>query len=106
MYIVIYTKSLLHELTTPSWFKLSDTVSSVSAIAFTDRDLDEGELGGTVTWDEPAETFHVTFYAVYLSEDDIGETKSFNNNDNEGNTINNDNNELHMMILVILAQTN
>jgi hypothetical protein len=61
---VIYTKSSLLEQTTPMWLAISDTISVVSNVSFTDHDLDREELGHTVTWLEAGDVVVVN-YNVY-----------------------------------------
>ncbi|CAE7504323.1 PIF1, partial [Symbiodinium sp. KB8] len=68
-FVLLYTKSVLAEQTTPHAGVLNDTVSSVSNISFWDKDLDEGELGGRIYWLPPEERSQVTHYAVYLAEE-------------------------------------
>ena len=58
-HLVIYTKSLLVEQTTPANFALSDTQSIASAIVFVDLDLDYGDLGGNISWSPPNESKQV-----------------------------------------------
>lgn len=45
-----------------------DRHSPVAFVAFTDFDLDAGQLGGTVSWGSPLDTVSVTEYNVYLAE--------------------------------------
>ncbi|CAE7297577.1 PIF1, partial [Symbiodinium necroappetens] len=75
-HIVVYTKSTLVEQTTPSFLELNDTASSVSGIVFVDRDLDEEELGGDITWVKPIDFSQVTLYSVYLSATFDAENRS------------------------------
>ncbi len=53
-YFCVYTQSILVEQATPASHLLFDAFSSVSAIEFTDKDQDEAEMGGTITWRMPA----------------------------------------------------
>ena len=66
-HIAVYTKSTLVEQTTPVGVVISDTVAVVGSITFPDYDLDLGELGGIVAWQEPNDTAQVTHYAVYYA---------------------------------------
>lgn len=47
-FVLIYTRSLLVEQTTPVGSFLNDSVASVRNVSFTDLDLDNLELGGNV----------------------------------------------------------
>jgi hypothetical protein len=75
-YIVVYTKSSLAEQTTPADLYISDSVESVSNIAFVDRDLDAGEIGETLTWTAPLDVSLVTYYSVYLAYSESGLRRS------------------------------
>lgn len=75
-HVVVYTRSSLVEQTTPQWFLINDTNSSVRDIVFPDQDLDADEFGGTVSWSEPYESSQVTFYAAYLAESATGANRS------------------------------
>lgn len=74
-HMLIYTQSSLTEQTTPAVLSLFDAVASVSSLFFIDKDLDQYELGGTITWDSPLTTsptredsyYRVKFYDVYLA---------------------------------------
>ena len=66
-HVLVYEKSSLAEQTTPTALNLTDVISSVSSVGFVDKDLDAGELGGTVTWMAPEELSQVTHYVVYLA---------------------------------------
>ena len=63
-FIVGHTKSSLAEQNTPAHLHISDSVESVSNIAFIDRDLDAGEIGDTVVWAAPLDVTLVTHYLV------------------------------------------
>eukprot|EP00928_Gymnodinium_smaydae_P001477 TRINITY_DN10542_c2_g1_i1.p1 TRINITY_DN10542_c2_g1~~TRINITY_DN10542_c2_g1_i1.p1 ORF type:complete len:3412 (-),score=718.22 TRINITY_DN10542_c2_g1_i1:80-9991(-) len=56
------------ESTTPASLYIDDTDSSVSALNFTELDLDRFEIGGPVTWSEPVNVKHVTHYLIYLTD--------------------------------------
>eukprot|EP00931_Biecheleriopsis_adriatica_P047846 TRINITY_DN27614_c0_g1_i1.p1 TRINITY_DN27614_c0_g1~~TRINITY_DN27614_c0_g1_i1.p1 ORF type:complete len:2694 (+),score=299.82 TRINITY_DN27614_c0_g1_i1:41-8083(+) len=75
-YVLVYAASTLHEQTTPYALKISDTDSSATNVNFTDRDLDEYDLGGTITWEEPADISLVTHYLIYLSMASYGKNRS------------------------------
>ena len=75
-HLVVYTKSSLVEQSTPGPVAIADVDSSVSSVAFPDKDLDGGQLGGVVTWSAPAATAQVVGYNVYFSQDDAGASKS------------------------------
>ena len=52
---VVYLSSTLGEQSTPTQSAaIVDMTASPSNVAFVDRDLDEDELGGTITWTPPA----------------------------------------------------
>jgi hypothetical protein len=74
--ILVYTKSLLVEQSTPSMLFINDTDSSISNLSFIDRDLDGKELGGKIMWKMPEDVQYVTEYLVYLSADDVGTNRS------------------------------
>ncbi|HCT64172.1 MAG TPA: hypothetical protein DIC60_02670 [Lachnospiraceae bacterium] len=46
---------------------------AVTNVQFTDTDTNTSQIGGLVTWTEPADTSNITHYVVYASED--GTTK-------------------------------
>ena len=50
-HILLYTRSLHHEQTTPVATALEDRDSTVASAVFIDRDLDVGEIGGVVLRD-------------------------------------------------------
>mmetsp|Transcript_80879 Transcript_80879/g.203437 ORF Transcript_80879/g.203437 Transcript_80879/m.203437 type:complete len:1087 (+) Transcript_80879:96-3356(+) len=75
-HIVVFSASALAEQTTPVALAISDSTQSASSTTFTDLDLDPSDLGGAVTWTEPAETAQVTYYVVYLATDASGSDKS------------------------------
>ena len=63
-HLVVYTKSSLAEQTTPAALTLSDVSSSVSNVAFVDKDLDSGQLYRLVTWMAPSDTYQVTHLSL------------------------------------------
>jgi hypothetical protein len=66
LHIVVYTRSVLVEQTTPVPFRFEDRVDFVTNVSFPDFDLDETELGGLLLWESPEDTAQVTHYVVYL----------------------------------------
>lgn len=76
-HLLVYTKSALAEQSTPVAFNLSDSDASVSNISFPDLDLDQGHLGGNLTWLEPADTSQVQDYAMYLAADEVGAARAY-----------------------------
>eukprot|EP00929_Paragymnodinium_shiwhaense_P012941 TRINITY_DN120814_c0_g1_i1.p1 TRINITY_DN120814_c0_g1~~TRINITY_DN120814_c0_g1_i1.p1 ORF type:complete len:2619 (+),score=458.28 TRINITY_DN120814_c0_g1_i1:635-7858(+) len=75
-HIIIYTLSSLIEQTTPEIHMIYDAFASISGIEFTDNDLDVGDLGGLITWQEPTITDRVVDYLVYMSERSAGLARS------------------------------
>ncbi|CAK9114838.1 unnamed protein product [Durusdinium trenchii] len=71
-YILVYTKSLLAEQSTPVAFTLEDSIASASGVAFYDRDLDEGDVGGDLYWFPPSDTSLVDFYEIYFANGTAG----------------------------------
>lgn len=71
-FLTVFARSSLAEQTTPRWVEVVDTVSSVSNIAFIDKDLDWEELGGRVSWSHPPSRSRVEFYELYLASDASG----------------------------------
>ncbi|CAE8587968.1 unnamed protein product, partial [Polarella glacialis] len=68
-HIVVYAASNSSEYTTPASAVLTDSSESVSAPAFTDLDLDAGEIGGQVSWAEPGNSSGlVSSYRLYLAQ--------------------------------------
>ncbi|CAE7188320.1 unnamed protein product, partial [Symbiodinium necroappetens] len=61
---VVYTKSELVEQTTPVSIALSDADASVSAVDLQDFDLDFFQIGGVLSWAEPADTAQVIRYVA------------------------------------------
>ncbi|CAE8611043.1 unnamed protein product [Polarella glacialis] len=76
-HITVFTKSALVEQTTPAALAFQDEASRVSNITFIDYDLDEGEIGGNVTWLAPPDDSEVTEYLVYYSQDRFGANREF-----------------------------
>ncbi|CAE7205931.1 PIF1, partial [Symbiodinium microadriaticum] len=68
-HLLLYTKSILVEQTTPVAVNISDTVASVSSVEFVDQDLDIDDLGGDVAWAEPVSDIeYVHFYDVCFTQ--------------------------------------
>ncbi len=36
------------------------------------KDLDDGDIGGVITWNEPLDLLHVAYYSIYLADDVTG----------------------------------
>ena len=75
-HVVLYMRSSLGEQTTPTALELSDSVVTVSNVGFTDLDLDLGQIGGSVTWDMPAENQFITAFLVYVATGAAGAGRS------------------------------
>ncbi|CAE7663589.1 PIF1 [Symbiodinium sp. CCMP2592] len=75
-YLVVYTRSVSSEQTTPSSLQIIDTDSTAENISFIDKDLEAGEIGGTVSWAEPMETSQVQDYLLYLGLNDTRQRSS------------------------------
>jgi hypothetical protein len=75
-HLVVYTRSVLVEQTTPVATTLSDNAAVVSNVVFSDRDLDAGDIGGNLTFSEPADTRAVSHNAAYLAKDANGTDRS------------------------------
>ena len=58
--LVVYTASLLVGQTTPASFCVSDTVASVRSVSCPGFDLDDGDIGGFLSWDEAWEVSEIT----------------------------------------------
>ncbi|CAE7249432.1 unnamed protein product, partial [Symbiodinium microadriaticum] len=69
-YLYVFTKSSLFEQTTPVGLKVSDTSPQITNIEFSDQDLDVDEIGGNLTWTEPANWTLVTHYYIYFAKED------------------------------------
>ena len=63
-HFVVYASSVLYEQTTPEALAIVDAAVSASAIEFPDKDLDAGELGGTIAWSPPSDASQVGHYNV------------------------------------------
>ncbi|CAK9114836.1 unnamed protein product [Durusdinium trenchii] len=63
----VFTESVLAEQSTPVATPLSDSFGLVSNISFPDFDLDETDLGGTLTWAPPLDESQVEQYMIYLA---------------------------------------
>jgi hypothetical protein len=72
----VYAASSLTEQTTPETHLIFDAVALVSAIVFTDKDLDPAELGGMVSWTAPAIAARVQSYTMYLATSAGGSYRS------------------------------
>jgi len=66
-YICVYAVSSLAMSSSPAAIQFYDVDSPVRNLAFTDLDLDVGQLGGTISWVAPSDTVEVTGYVVYRS---------------------------------------
>ncbi|CAE8581857.1 unnamed protein product, partial [Polarella glacialis] len=71
-HLVVYSRSSLEEQTTPAFVSLVDVDASVSGIVFQDKDLDQLQVGGTVSWSPPTVISQVVDYLVYLAQDSAG----------------------------------
>ncbi|CAE7198834.1 unnamed protein product, partial [Symbiodinium sp. CCMP2592] len=68
-HLAIFAKSVLVEQTTPASLLIFDAAASVSDLAFDDLDLDEQQLGGSITFLPPASSANlVDSYAIYLAQ--------------------------------------
>lgn len=74
-HLAIYTRSALAEQSTPFSLLVSDANQGALNVSFVDLDLDENDLGGDMSWLEPAEHTEVTHYAAYLASDNAGTNK-------------------------------
>lgn len=72
-HFLIYSVSELEEQTTPAALAISDINASVAAVNFIDLDLDQGELGGNVSWLEPSAELYR--YKVYLATSPQGDQR-------------------------------
>ncbi|CAJ1389097.1 unnamed protein product [Effrenium voratum] len=67
----------IRKQTTPAVHVIHDADASVSNVGFVGKDLDLEDLGGYVSWTQPAsDADRVLAYSVYLSEDDMGTGRS------------------------------
>eukprot|EP00434_Breviolum_minutum_P004419 symbB.v1.2.003894.t1/scaffold217.1/size263214/4 len=83
-HFVIYSKSILAEQTTPSFFAFLDEFSLAGNVSFVDDDLDRYEIGGDLEWLQPEDDSEVTDYLVYLAQDRFGRNRSFLGNVSQG----------------------
>ncbi|CAJ1408195.1 unnamed protein product [Effrenium voratum] len=67
-YFLVYTKSVLVEQSTPVALSLVEAseLFRVLGLTFSDYDLDEEELGGTLTWSAPQVMGEIVSYQIYL----------------------------------------
>ncbi|CAJ1408192.1 unnamed protein product [Effrenium voratum] len=65
--LAVYTRSTLAEQSTPASAPVSDTAAAVANLSFPDLDLDATHIGGTFSWEEPADDSYVTHYEVYIA---------------------------------------
>ncbi|CAE7192730.1 unnamed protein product, partial [Symbiodinium sp. KB8] len=75
-HFTVFTKSLLVEQTTPAFLAIQDEASRANNVSFVDDDLDEGEIGGNLTWLPAEDDSEVVDYVVYLAEDRYGTNRS------------------------------
>jgi len=73
---VIYTKSILVEQTTPSSLLIQDAAASTSNLTFGDKDLDQFQVAGNITWTEAADVSDVVEYMIYMAHDRFGSNRS------------------------------
>ena len=66
-YPTIHATLALTEQTTPVGLSPIDKVARVENIAFTDLDLDRGDVGGNLSWSAPTDTSLDTHYLVYFA---------------------------------------
>ena len=81
MYVVVFSRSSLYVQTTPEAKALSAVDVAASATApggapFDDFDLDSSQLGGTLTWDPPADVTSVAGYSLYVATSSVGAGRS------------------------------
>jgi WD40 repeat protein len=75
-HILVYTKSSLTEQSSPSALMAKDESASVSEVTYIGKDLDPGELGGSIRWLPPPDIRLVQEYLVYVSLDFRGVNRS------------------------------
>jgi hypothetical protein len=75
-HVIVYTLSSLVEQSTPEAHLIFDEAASVSAIAFTDDDIDATDLGGLVSWVEPVYSGRVEAYRMYMATSVAGKERS------------------------------
>ncbi|CAJ1450014.1 unnamed protein product, partial [Effrenium voratum] len=76
-HIMVYLQSSFCEQSTPQVISVLDAQASASSLAFVDKDLDDSEIGGQITWTEPtyfgpAGQNRVLWYRLYLADDALG----------------------------------
>ncbi|CAK9040508.1 Uncharacterized protein SCF082_LOCUS23547 [Durusdinium trenchii] len=74
-HVAIYTLSTLVEQTTPAMLEIVNAIASVSGTSFVDKDLDASDLGGRITWQNPADISkvdNVSFPDEDLDRGDLG----------------------------------
>ena len=62
--LAVYTRSSLAEQSTPVNTSFQDVSASVENVTFGDLDLDESDLGGTLSWAEPE---GAVYYEIYIA---------------------------------------
>ncbi|CAE7230479.1 unnamed protein product, partial [Symbiodinium sp. CCMP2456] len=75
-HFTVFTKSLLVEQTTPAFLAIQDEASRANNVSFVDDDLDEGEIGGNLTWLPAEDDSEVVDYVIYLAEDRYGTNRT------------------------------
>ena len=75
-HFTVFTKSLLVEQTTPAFLAIQDEASRANNVSFVDDDLDEGEIGGNLTWLSAEDDSEVVDYVIYLAEDRYGTNRT------------------------------
>ncbi len=76
-HIVVYTKSVLVEQTTPVALALTDESLSVSAVSFGDRDLDALQIGGGLSFTPPGNPSSLAWgLKVYIAKESAGSDRS------------------------------
>ncbi|CAE7490490.1 unnamed protein product, partial [Symbiodinium pilosum] len=71
-HVAIYTLSSLVEQSTPATHEIADAFATVSGSLFVDKDLDEEEIGGRMSWQPPLQTEKVVQYNVYFAQSSDG----------------------------------
>ncbi|CAK9114761.1 unnamed protein product [Durusdinium trenchii] len=75
-HFTVFTRSVLVEQTTPAFLAIQDEASRANNVSFVDDDLDEGEIGGNLTWLAPEDFSEVVDYVIYIAEDRFGANRS------------------------------
>ena len=65
---LVYTLSSLVEQSTPALVGIFDANASVSGVLFVDKDLDPGQMGGTISWTAPPDASRVEFYVAIITD--------------------------------------